>query len=112
MSTRCTIGHGEDFHLYEECFDTSNVYLQLEAKFEAELSVGSSDWRDNAAQNRLMLRVKLDIKTWRAIAEAWAKAEWAGKPDRDYSQFGAEMPEWIEELARKKRDPDGGQEPT
>ena len=110
MSTRCTIGHDEDYHLYEECFDTSNVYLQLDKKFEAELSVGSADWRDNAAPNRMMLNVKLDVKVWRAIAEAWAKSEWAARPDRDYSKFAAEMPEWIEELA-KKRESDGGQDP-
>jgi hypothetical protein len=109
MSTRCTIGHNDDFHLYEECFDTSNVYLQLDTKFEAALAVGGPDWRDNAAPDRSSLTVKLDIKTWRAIAEAWAKSEWAAKPDRDYSKFSAELPAWIEELAKKSA-PDGGQE--
>ena len=110
MSTRCTIGHDDDYHLYEACFDTSNVYLQLDTKFEAELSIGGSDWRDNAAPNTTVLRVKLDVKVWRAIAEAWAKSEWALRPDRDYSKFAAEMPEWIEELA-KKPESDSGQDP-
>lgn len=30
MSTKCTISHGESFHLYNECFDSDNVYLSLE----------------------------------------------------------------------------------
>jgi len=37
MSTKCTIKHGDDFHFYHECFDDSNVYLQLD-KGEIELS--------------------------------------------------------------------------
>ena len=32
MSTRCTIGYGEGYHLYEECFDQDKVWLELEGK--------------------------------------------------------------------------------
>ena len=30
MSTRCTIGYGEGYHLYEECFDQDKVWLELD----------------------------------------------------------------------------------
>jgi hypothetical protein len=101
MSTRCTIGHSDDFHLYEECFDTKYVYLRLDNGFEAELSLGSTDWRDNAPASRSTLSIKMDVKLWRAIAEAWADSAWAKHPERDGSELGVEVPEWLEKLAKK-----------
>ena len=36
MSTKATIAHGPNFHLYHEVFDEDNVYLELEGtQFEA-----------------------------------------------------------------------------
>ncbi len=36
MSTKYTLSHGDNFHLYKECFDDSNVHLQLDGvQFEA-----------------------------------------------------------------------------
>ena len=110
MSTRCTIGYNDDFHLYEECFDTKHVYLQIDRGFEAELAVGSTDWRDNSPASRTTLNLKLDVKIWRAIAEAWAASNWGQHPDRDASELGAEVPEWLAELVKKDA-PSGGQEP-
>jgi hypothetical protein len=35
MSTKCTIAHGENFHLYREVFDEDHVYLELDTtRFE------------------------------------------------------------------------------
>lgn len=109
MSTRCTIGHGDDFHLYEECFDTKFVYLRLDRGFEAELCVGSTDWRDNEPATRSSLALKLDVKLWRAIAEAWNESNWAKHPERDGSELGVEVPDWLAELAKRSA-PSGGQE--
>lgn len=107
MSTRCTIGYNDDFHLYEECFDTKYVYLRLDKGFEAELAIGSTDWRDNEPANRASLSLKMDVKLWRAIAEAWNNSNWAKHPERDGSELGVEVPEWLEKLAKKAPDETG-----
>ena len=31
MSTKSSIAYGKDFHLYQECFDEENVYLELDS---------------------------------------------------------------------------------
>ena len=107
MSTRCTIGYGDQFHLYEECFDTQHVYLRLDEAFEAEMCLGSTDWRDNAPANRASLSLKMDVKLWRKIAEAWAGSEWAKHPERDGSELAVEAPEWMEKLTKKGTDETG-----
>ena len=36
MSTKCSLAYGDCFHLYQECFDEDNVYLEIEGvEFEA-----------------------------------------------------------------------------
>ena len=36
MSTKSSLAYGDNFHLYQECFDEENVYLELESvEFEA-----------------------------------------------------------------------------
>jgi hypothetical protein len=30
MSTKCTVTHGENYHLYEECFDFDGLYLNIQ----------------------------------------------------------------------------------
>lgn len=37
MSTKCTIRHGDRWHLYEECLEDTGVYLELE-NVEIQLS--------------------------------------------------------------------------
>lgn len=39
MSTKSTIAHGEGFHLYQEMFETSAIYLQVD-QGELEVSRG------------------------------------------------------------------------
>jgi hypothetical protein len=53
MSTKSTIAHGRNFHLYHEAFDEDYVYLELEGtKFEA-------------AYNRVM--VPIPVHVWEVI---------------------------------------------
>lgn len=40
MSTRCTLAYGPKFHLYNECLDNDNVYLELEGA-ELEMDHGA-----------------------------------------------------------------------
>jgi hypothetical protein len=76
MSTRCTIGHDKNFHLYEECFDSDNVYLELEGdKHGIELEHFG---------NTKSVIVSIDVSTWRKIVESWMSSEWCSRPERDY----------------------------
>lgn len=53
MSTKCTLAHGKDFHLFEECFEEDAVYLELEkAEFEA---------------SNHSIRVRIPIDIWEII---------------------------------------------
>ncbi len=76
MSTKCTIGHSESFHLYEECFDSDRVYLRLDGSDV----VAQIDTRGKTTQ----VTVGIDVSVWRQITEAWQKSHWAQHPERDY----------------------------
>ena len=53
MSTKITIAHGRNFHLYQEALDEDNVHLELEGiKFEA-------------SYNRVM--VPIPVHVWEVI---------------------------------------------
>jgi hypothetical protein len=41
MSTKSTIAYGEEFHLYNECWEDDCVYLELEGNPKYEVSPGS-----------------------------------------------------------------------
>lgn len=55
MSTKCSLAYGDTFHLYQECFDEDNVYLELEG-IEYE-----------ATSERVMVSVPVAI--WETIRE-------------------------------------------
>lgn len=81
MSTKATISYGSDYHFYEECFDRSNVYLQLEgAEFEA---------------NDRGVMVRIPIKIWREIFESWGKDGWPVEEDEREAELAKE---WIQSL--------------
>lgn len=55
MSTKCSLAYGDTFHLYQECLDEDNVYLELESvEFEA-------------THERVMVAVPIAI--WETIRE-------------------------------------------
>ena len=69
MSTKCTISYDDSYHLYEECFDTDNVYLNIKSK----------DW----SYNHNATTISIPIKTWRAMVEDWQKYHWSSHPEKD-----------------------------
>ena len=90
MSTKCTIGHGPQFHLYEECFDQNNVYLQLDGS--AETSVRNWDGQQSVV-------LKIDINMWRTIVAAWLAGGWAKDESRDYQEVDTDV-SWLESFAK------------
>jgi len=108
MSTRCTIAYDQkDFHLYQECFENDNVYLQLDgAGWAASLDTTSIDWRDGDA-NRPSLKVRIDVTLWRRIVEGWLESQWAKDPSLDHMKdnFDPETSlKWIEKYKENKND--------
>jgi hypothetical protein len=94
MSTKCTIGHGPQFHLYEECFDSDNVYLKLDGG--AETSVPNWDGQQSVV-------LKIDINLWRAIVSSWTNGKWAQDESRDHMKLDMDTA-WLEEFEKKHRE--------
>lgn len=67
MSTKITISHGKNYHLWEEIFDRSNVYLRVEGH-EYETSNGK-------------VMVQIPIEVWRSMIQDWSKRGWSEKED-------------------------------
>ena len=74
MSTKATIAHGRNFHLYHEVLDEDNVYLELEGtQFEA-------------GYNRVM--VLIPVHVWEVIRQyPGIDLRYADKTDAELSQF-------------------------
>jgi len=78
MSTKVSISHSKDHHLYQEIFDVSNVYLKVDrSEFEA-------------TNNSVMVRVP--IKIWRQIVQDWSRAGWPESEDNSEDKV---VEEWL-----------------
>lgn len=105
MSTRCTISYdANDYHLYEECFDSDNVYLNLDgAGWSASLASANVDWRKDEPQDRPSLSIRMDVKLWRKIVEGWMASDWAAHPERDQVKKEVDI-EWLNSLFASKEE--------
>lgn len=74
MSTKITISYGDDYHLYEECFDKGNIYIRLD-------NIGGLDV--SVTPNGTSGTISIPIKIWRDIVSGWLKSSWADNPDLD-----------------------------
>ena len=90
MSTRCTIGYGDDYHLFEECFDTDKVWI--------EIGGNVSEVEYNSALGGELV-VGIDVTIWRKIVEDWLRSHWANHPTRDHEKIEIDT-SYLEELAR------------
>jgi hypothetical protein len=74
MSTKSTLVYGSGFHLYHECFEQDNVYLELEkAHFEC--------YPDRVT-------VAIPVVVWEVIRQsAGADFSWAAKSDDEIRSF-------------------------
>lgn len=78
MSTKCTIGHGPDHHLYEECWENDHVYLELNDNFDIETKTRFG--KPSAV-------VKIDVTLWRSIVQAWLESPWGKDESKDHKEF-------------------------
>lgn len=66
MSTKITMSYNDAYHFYVECYDRSNVYLQL-----------SSDLVDSVPHySGTETRIKIPVRMIREIFEAWKTSGW------------------------------------
>lgn len=97
MSTKCTIGYDEDWHLYSECFENDNVHLILE---DIEFSVDKSSGKS-------VVKVQIPIEKWRSIVKQWDESYWAEHPEMDHKHidfdFPVEVAEPVVKVDEKKR---------
>lgn len=64
MSTKISITYDDDHHLYQECFENDNVWLELD---NADITFESSTGK---------VTLGIPISTWRSIVEGWAASYW------------------------------------
>jgi hypothetical protein len=69
MSTKISLSHSNDHHLWEEIFDKSNVYLEIYG-YQYEVS-----------NNVVMMQIP--IKVWRSLLEDWNKRGWPEEEDHE-----------------------------
>jgi len=111
MSTRCTVSHDKDFHLYQECFENDNVYLTLdEGDWDASIETSAIDWRDDKFK-KPRLRLRIDVTMWRKIVDGWSSSHWGESPEEDHRKIELDPNnEWLGVLAaaRKKEQNESG----
>ena len=83
MSTRCSLAYDGDFHLYQECFENDNVYLELDkGGWAASLNTDRIDWRHGKESQSILLSI--DVTLWRKIVEGWMQSQWGSDPTYDH----------------------------
>jgi len=87
MSTKSTISYDNRYHLYQEIFDVSNVYFELDnCNFEA-------------ARDSVMIQIPIDV--WRKMIEDWAVKGWPKEQDNKEIQIASKWVESFEELVKE-----------
>ena len=69
MSTKSTIAHGDDFHVYQEMFEGDNVYLQIDKNGRFVQIVG----------DRVVISLPPELLT--KIAKGWLENQEKFDPD-------------------------------
>lgn len=70
MSTKATLSHNQDYHLYEEVLDNDNVYLRID----------TTEWSYDGRG----VTVQISIDNWRKMIEDWQASYWGKNPSKDH----------------------------
>ena len=95
MSTKATISHGDDYHLYEEAFDNTCVYLRLDDC--KELVVKSGHYDDMYKQQ---ITVGIPIEIWRHAVSDWLESRWANNSERDNASLESNSMHHFEQVLK------------
>jgi|TARA_R110002073_G_scaffold64994_1_gene162591 hypothetical protein len=85
VSSKLTISQNDDYHLFEEAFNNSFVYLQLDDC--KELDVKSNHFGGTSERQ---ITVGIPIETWRSVIEGWLDSYWAKHPGLDHTTTSSE----------------------
>jgi len=87
MSTKCTLSYDKErkleYHLYQECYENDNVWLQLDDAKEFEV------WRTD---DKTRVRLAIPVEIFRHMVEGWLASEWGKDPSMDHHKMCQE--EW------------------
>ena len=73
MSTKSTISYSDEYHLYDECGDTSAVHIQFD-RVEGKPPVEIETIR-YAGQDSIHLAIPIAL--WRTLVSTWLESAWA-----------------------------------
>lgn len=82
MSTKITMSYDNTYHFFAECYDRSNVYLQLPNDLVTQVP--------HYSETETETRVRIPVKIFREMFEAWKKGGWT---DEEAAQLLADY-EW------------------
>lgn len=102
MSTKSTLSYDRDgklkYHLYQECYESDNVWLQLDDAKEFEV------WRDG---DRTRVRLAIPVEIFRHAVEGWLNSTWGKNPSMDNVRPSQEdlqrFAEMLRQLAEKHK---------
>lgn len=79
MKVTLSLGTGEtlDYHLYQECYENDNVWLQLYDVKDFKI------WRNG---EKICLKIAIPIEIFRHATEGWQKSQWAQNPSLDHTR--------------------------
>lgn len=81
MSTKCTLSYDHSgklgYHLYRECYENDNVWIQLDDAKEFEV------WRDG---DRTRVRLAIPVEIFRHAVEGWLSSQWGKNSSMDGSK--------------------------
>lgn len=87
MSTKCTIDCNDDYHLYQECFENDNVWLQLDDISAMSIRIEKMP----ESRKSTNITIGIPVETWRHIIEAWLRSSWGKDKTMDHSSPAADL---------------------
>ncbi len=104
MSTKSTLSHSSEYHLFQECFEKDNVYLNLDGG-DWSATLDTSGWV--MGNSHPQLHLKIDVKLWRRIVEGWVNSQWGQNPSEDYAKIDFDLDQanaWLDNLHKKEEE--------
>lgn len=85
MSTKCTISYNNKnklgYHLYEECFENDNVWLQLD---------DAKNFKVQRDGDTTQLTVGIPVEIFRHAVNGWLSSSWGKDPGKDHLRLSFE----------------------
>lgn len=105
MSTKCTIIHGEGYHLYYECLCDDNVYLEIENPDQFELYKRYGNIPTGVISIPLTIFNKIvehgKIKSWSGEDPEFPKTQ--EERNKEFSDGIEETTAWLTKLVEEKK---------